>query len=69
MCNPELARLLLEFEDAMSCNVPEDSLKSEKHHKDNQNFRKNFVSDAKVLCKGFSMNPFLEEKLKRVNNS
>ena len=68
VCNPEFPRLLLEFEDAMSCNVQEDSLKSEKHHEDNQNFRKNFVSDVKVLCKGFSMNPFLEES-KQLQNS
>ena len=68
MCNPELARLLLEFEDAMDCNVSVEIL-DEKHHEDNDNFRKNFVGDVKTYCKGFAMNPFLEDKLKRVNNS
>ena len=32
-------------------------------------FRKNFVADVKVLCKGFAMNPFQQEKLKKMNNS
>ena len=68
VCNPELARLLLEFEDAMDCNVSVEIL-DEKHHEDNDNFRKNFVGDVKTYCKGFAMNPFLEDKLKRVNNS
>ena len=68
LCNPELGRLFLEFEDSIDCNAQVEIL-DEKHHEDNDNFRKNFVSDVKALCKGFAMNPFLEEKLKRINNS
>ncbi len=68
VCNPELARLLLEFEDAMDCNAQVETLDA-KHHEDNDNFRKQFSADVKALCKGFAMNPFLEDKLKRVNNS
>ena len=41
----------------------------QKHHEDNDIFRKNFVADVKVLCKGFAMNPFQQEKLKKMNNS
>ena len=68
VCNPELARLLIEFEDAMDGN---DQVKvtESKHHEDNDNFRKKFVGDVKALCKGFAMNPFLDDKLKKVNNS
>ena len=53
----------------MSSNIQEDTLKSEIHHEDNHNFKQNFVNDVKVLRKGIAMNPFLENKLKRVNNS
>ena len=48
VCNPEVARILHDANDA---------------------FTKNFVADVKVLCKGFAMNPFLEDKLKKLNNS
>ena len=62
VCNPELARLLLEFEDAMSSNIQEDTLKSEKHHEDSHDFKRdfkqNFMNDVKALRKGFSMNRF-----------
>ena len=51
----------------MSSNIQEDTLKSEKHHEDSHNFKQNFVSDVKVLCKGFATNPFLENKLKSVD--
>ena len=68
LCNPELGRLFLEFEDSIDCNAQVEIL-DEKHHEDNDNFRKNFLSDVKTLCKGFALNPFLEEKLKRINNS
>ena len=40
-----------------------------KHQEDNDIFRKNFVADVKVLCKGFAINPFEQEKLKKMNNS
>ena len=69
VCNPELARLLLEFEEGMNYNVQVTTTQSQKHHEDTENFRKNFVSDVKILCKGFAMNPFLNDKLKRINNS
>ena len=32
-------------------------------------FKKNFVADVKILCKGFAMNPFQQDKLKKLNNS
>ena len=68
VCNPEVARLLLEFEDGMNDN-PQSELSRTKHHEDNENFRKNFVGDVKILCKGFAMNPFQQETLKKLNNS
>ena len=67
VCNPEVARLILEFEDAMD-DTPQVEVEA-KHHEDNLNFRKNFVADVKVLCKGFAMNPFQQDKLKKMNNS
>ena len=53
----------------MSSNTQEDTSKSVIHHKNSHNFKQNFVNDVKVLRKGIAMNPFVENKLKRVNNS
>ena len=52
----------------MNNNVQVETIQSQKQHEDTENFRKKFVSDVKILCKGFAMNPFLDDKLKRINN-
>ena len=68
VCYPEVACLLLEFEDGMNDN-PQSELSRTKHHGDNENFRKNFAGDVKTSCKRFAMNPFQQETLKKLNNS
>ena len=50
VCNPELARMILEFEDCLDRNdIPAES--SSKHHEDNVSFNKRFSSDVDVLAK------------------
>ncbi len=39
VCNPEVARLLLEFEDSMDDN-PQVEISKAKHHEDNDNFKR-----------------------------
>ena len=68
VCNPEVAHLLLEFEDGLLDN-PQVEVFEEKHHEDNEAFKKNFVADIKVLYKGFAMNPFQRDKLKKLDYS
>ena len=53
--------LLLEFEDGMNDN-PQSEPSRTKHHEDNENFRKNFVGDVKILCKEL---PWIHSNKKR----
>ena len=57
VCYPEVACLLLEFEDGMNDN-PQSELSRAKHHEDKKNSRKNFFGGVKILCNEFATNPF-----------
>ena len=67
-CSPEIARVILEFEDCLDRN---DILAecNTKHHEDNQPFHKRFSSDVHRLTKAITVDPFLQERLTKLNNS
>ena len=59
VCSPELARVLLEFEDCLDRNdIPTES--SIKHHEDNESFIQRFSPDVNRLVKGITMNTFTQ---------
>ena len=66
-CGPDIARLILEFENSMESD-PQPGVARAKHHEDNTSFQKKIASDVSVLCKGFAINPFLQDKLSKMNN-
>ena len=67
VCSPELARVILEFEDCLDRNdIPADS--NTKHHKDNESFNKRFFSDVSRLVKSIAVNPFTKDDLTKLNN-
>ena len=68
VCSPELARVILEFEDSLDKNeIPADS--STNHHEDNDSFNKRFSSDVSRLVKSIAVNPFTKDHLTKLNNS
>ena len=67
VCNPEIARMILEFEDCLDRNdIPAES--SSKHHEDNASFNKRFSSDVDRLSKAITVNPFKQTSLTKLNN-
>ena len=59
VCSPELARVILEFEDSLDKNeIPADS--STNHHEDNDSFNKRFTSDVSRLVKSIAVNRLLK---------
>ena len=67
VCSPELARVILEFEDCLDRNdIPAES--SNKHHKDNESFNQRFSSDVSRLVKCITVNPFTQDHLTKLNN-
>ena len=67
-CGPDIARLLLEFENALDRD-PLSGVSCTKHHEDNAAFQTRFESDVKTLCKGLVVNPFQQDKLTKINNT
>ena len=68
VCSPELARVILEFEDCLDRNdIPAES--SNKHHEDNESFNQRFSSDVNQLVKCITVNPFTQDHLTKLNNS
>ena len=61
-CGPDIARLILEFENSIESD-PQPGVARAKHHEDNTSFQK-----KSILCKGFAINPFLQDKLSKMNN-
>ena len=67
VCSPELARVILEFEDSLDKNeIPAES--SRKHHEDNETFNQRFSSDVSRLVKSIAVNPFTKVDLTKLNN-
>ena len=67
VCSPELARVILEFEDCLDRNeFPAES--NTKHHEDNEPFHKRFAADVNRLNKCISVNPFTQHNLTKLNN-
>ena len=67
VCSPELARVILEFEDCLDKNdIPAES--RTKHHEDNESFNQRFSSDVNRLVKSIAVNPFTKEDLTKLNN-
>ena len=66
VCSPELARVILEFEDCLDRNeLPAES--PTKHHEDNEPFHKRFASDIGCLNKSISVSPFTQNSLTKIN--
>ena len=67
VCSPELARLILEYEDCLDKNdIPAES--KSKHHEDNESFNKRFSCDVSRLVKSVAANPFTNDDLTKLNN-
>ena len=66
-CGPDIARLLLEFENTLERDASS-GVSCKKHHEDNDAFQTRFESDVKTLCKGLAVNPFQQDKLTKINN-
>ena len=67
VCSPELARIILEFEDYLDRNdIPADS--GNKHHEDNESFNQRFSSDVSRLVKCIIVNPITQDHLTKLNN-
>ena len=65
VCSPELARVILEFEDCLDRNeIPADS--STKHHEDNESFNQRFSSDVSRLVKSIAVNPFTKRQSHKI---
>ena len=66
VCSPELARVILEFEESLDKNdIPAES--STKHHEDNDSFNQRFSSDVSRLVKSIAVNPFSKDHLTKLN--
>ena len=67
VCSPELARVILEFEDCLDRNdIPAES--KTKHHEDNESFNQRFSCDVSRLVKSIAANPFTKDDLTKLNN-
>ena len=67
VCSPELARVILEFEDSLDKNANfAESYQS--HHKDNSSFNPRFSSYVNRLVKSIVVNPFKKDCLTKLNN-
>ena len=67
VCSPELARIVLEFEDCLDRNEIPAELTT-KHHEDNESFNRRFSSDVIRLVKSIPVNPFTQTNLSKLNN-
>ena len=67
VCSPELARVILEFEDCLDRDdIPAES--KTKHHEDNESFNQRFSSDVNRLVRSIAVNPFTKDDLTKLNN-
>ena len=64
LCNSELASLVSEYHSTCE----RDSSKASKHHEDTAAFQKNFSTDVLSLLKNFTINPFSENNLMKIDN-
>ena len=69
-CDPEVARVINEFEEPMKLEMLEDDDSNlHLYHEDSAAYRKRFSSDVKTLYKSVTINPFSQTKLMTINNS
>ena len=64
LCNSELASLVSEYHSTCE----RDSSKASKHHEDTAAFQKNFSTNVLSLLKIFTINPFSENNLIKIDN-
>ena len=69
-CDPEVARVINEFEEPMKLEMLEDDDSNlHLYHEDSAAYRKRFSKDVKTLYKSVTINPFSQTKLMTINNS
>ena len=66
LCGPEIGRIVGEFENTRSKSLLHS--KEGKHHEDNAAFHSHFSKDVKTLYSAITGNPFLVDKLARIND-
>ena len=64
-CSPEIARIILEFEDCLDRNEIL-AKSSTTHHEDSQPFHERFFSDVNRLIKCITVNPFMQDHLTKL---
>ena len=67
VCSPELARVILEFEESLDKNESF-AASYTSHHEDNCSFNNRFSSDVNRLVKSIVVNPFTKDRLTKLNN-
>ena len=66
-CSPEIARVILEFEDCLDrSEIPPES--STKHHEDSQSLHERLSSNINQLTKCITVNLFMQDHLTKRNN-
>ena len=66
-CSPEIARVILEFEDCLDrSEIPPES--STKHHEDSQSLHERLSYDINQLTKCITVNLFMQDHLTKRNN-
>ena len=65
-CSPEIARVILEFENCLDRNEIVVELRK-KHHEDSLSFHQRFSSDVSRMVKCITVNLFMQEQLTKLN--